>query len=382
MIDDSQLISALAAANLPGAVCQIVDREGTRYSRAFGHADALAGTPMREDTICQIASMTKAIVSVGAMQLVEQGWLTLDGPIGEILPELANPQVMTGFSEDGAVQTRAAVRPLTLRHLLTHTAGFGYAFVQPEVLRYFQTVGMPSAGTVGALQMPLLFDPGESWDYGVSTDWVGLAIEAATGARLGDYLAENVLTPLGMTATAFRPVLPEGAAKVHVRNPDGSLKVIAANLGGGEFQSGGAGLSSTAPDYARFMRMILRGGELEGARILEKATIAEMGRNQIGRHRAGYMGSTMPHLALPFDNIPGQHTGWGLGFLINPEAGPAGRSPGSLAWAGIYNSYYWIDPAAGIAGVFISQLSPFADPAALAAFAALERMAYRQSDFE
>ena len=382
MIDDSQLEAAVAAANLPGAVCQIADREGTRYRRAFGHADAAAKQPMREATLCQIASMTKAIVSVGAMQLVEQGWLTLDGPIGEVLPALADPQVMTGFAEDGAVQTRPALRPLTLRHLLTHTAGFGYAFVQPQVLRYFQTVGMPGAGTLSALQMPLLFDPGEAWEYGVSTDWVGLAIEAATGARLGDYLAENVFTPLGMNATAFRAALPEGAAKVHVRNPDGSLKVIPANLGGGEFQSGGAGLSSTAPDYARFMRMILRGGELDGARVLEQSAVAEMGRNQIGLYRAGYMGTTMPQLALPFDNIPGQHTGWGLGFLINPETGPAGRSPGSLAWAGIYNSYYWIDPEAGIAGVFISQLSPFADPAALTAFAELERMAYRQSDFE
>ena len=382
MIDDSKLETALALANLAGAVCQIVDRDGTRSSRAFGHADAATGEPMREDTICQIASMTKAIVSVGAMQLVEQGWLTLDGPIGEVLPELANPQVITGFAEDGTVQTRAAKRPLTLRHLLTHTAGFGYAFVQPEVLRYYQSVGMPRAGSLDTLRMPLLFDPGEGWEYGVSTDWVGQAVEAATGAQLSDSLAENVFAPLGMSATAFHAALPEGAAKVHARNPDGSLKVIPVNLGGGEFQSGGAGLSATAPDYARFMRMVLRGGELDGARILEQATIAEMSRNQIGPLRAGYMGTTMPDLAQPFDNFPDQHTGWGLGFLINPEQGPNGRSPGSLAWAGIYNSYYWIDPAAGIAGVFISQLSPFADPAALAAFAALERMAYRQSDFE
>ena len=376
MIDDSLLEAAVAAANLPGAVCQITDREGTRYSRAFGHADALAGTPMREDTICQIASMTKAIVSVGAMQLVEQGWLTLDGPIDEVLPELANPQVLAGFAEDGAVQARAAVRPLTLRHLLTHTAGFGYAFVQPEVLRYFQTVGMPSAGTVSALQMPLLFDPGEGWEYGVSTDWVGLAIEAATGARLGDYLAENVLTPLGMTATAFRPALPEGAAKVHVRNPDGSLKVVPANLGGGEFQSGGAGLSSTAPDYARFMRMILRGGELDGARILEPGTIAEMSRNQVGPYRAGYMGTTMPNMANPFDNFPDQHTGWGLGFLINPETGHNGRAAGSLSWAGIANTYYWIDPTNDVAGLIMMQHLPFGDPAALDLYAAFERAVY------
>ena len=377
MIDDSKLEAALALANLAGAVCQIVDRDGTRYSRAFGHADAATGEPMREDTLCQIASMTKAIVSVGAMQLVEQGRLSLDAPIGEVLPELADPQVITGFGADGAVQTRAAVRPLTLRHLLTHTSGLGYAFVQPDVLRYFQSVGMPGAGTLDSLRMPLLFDPGEAWEYGVSTDWAGLAIEAITGARLGDYLAENVFTPLGMSATAFRPVPPGGAAKVHVRNPDGSLKMIPVNLGGGEFQSGGGGLSSTAPDYARFMRMILRGGELDGARIIAPGTVAAMSANQVGPLRAGYMGTTMPDLAEPFDNFPDQHTGWGLGFLINPETGPNGRSPGSLAWAGVFNSYYWIDPAAGIAGVFMSQLSPFGDPGALAAFSALERMAYR-----
>ena len=147
-------------------------------------------------------------------------------------------------------------------------------------------------------------------------------------------------------------------------------------LGGGEFDSGGGGLVSTAPDYARFLRMILRGGELDGARILTEESVAEMSRNQIGDIRAGYMGSSMPDLAAPFDNFPDQHTGWGLGFLINPEQGPAGRSPGSLAWAGIFNSYYWIDPTEGVAGVFVSQMAPFGDPGALESFAALERLAY------
>jgi CubicO group peptidase (beta-lactamase class C family) len=147
-------------------------------------------------------------------------------------------------------------------------------------------------------------------------------------------------------------------------------------MGGGEFDGGGGGLTGTAADYARFVRMILRGGELDGARVLKAETVAEMARNQIGALRAGHLPSTMPSLALPFDGLPGQHTGWGLGFLINPEPGPHGRSPGSLAWAGIFNSYYWIDPAAGLGGVFMSQLSPFGDPGALAAFGALERMAY------
>ena len=376
MIDDSPLVHALAAANLPGAAAMIVDREGTRYSRAFGHADASAKVPMREDTVCRIASMTKAIASVGAMQLVERGRLSLDAPIGDVLPDLASPQVLTGFSEDGTAKTRAAVRPITLRHLLTHTSGFGHFAFQPELLRYNQSVGMPAMGTLAALRTPLLFDPGERWEYGTSTDWVGLVIEAVTGSDLQSYLDEQVFQPLGMKDTAFLSVLPDGAARIHVRAPDGSLVIQPDRMVEGEYQNAGGGLSSTAPDYARFVRMILRGGELDGARILSPETVAAMGTNQVGLIRAGALSSAMPKFVQPFDFFPDQHPGWGLGFLINPEPGPAGRSPGSLAWAGAFNSYYWIDPTAGVAGVFMSQLSPLADPGALAAFAALERLAY------
>ncbi len=373
---DTSLSSAIDAANLPGATAMIVDRDGVRFSRAWGQANVETGAPMRLDTVCQIASMTKALVSVAAMQLVEQGALTLDGPIGDVLPELADAQVLTGFGEDGAPQTRPAARPITLRHLLTHTAGLGYFFVQPDVLRYFAATQMPAPGSRAGITMPLMFDPGERWEYGVATDWVGLAIEAVTGGDLQSYLDARIFAPLGMTDTAFRPELPVDAARVHTRGGDGALAVSLVNLGGGEFQSGGGGLSSTAPDYARFLRMMLRGGELDGARVLSEKSIAEMSRNQIGDIRAGYMGSAMPDLAAPYDTFPDQDTKWGLGFLINPEAIEGGRSAGSLAWAGIFNSYYWIDPAAGKAGVFIAQLSPFGDPGALAAFAALERMAY------
>ena len=170
--------------------------------------------------------------------------------------------------------------------------------------------------------------------------------------------------------------MPADAAKVHVRNPEGGWAISPMMLGGGEFDMGGGGLSSTAPDYARFVRMLLRGGELDGVRILQAGTIAEMVRNQIGTLRAGAMGTAMPDLASPYDTFPDQHTGWGLGFLINPERGPNGRAPGSLAWAGIFNSYYWFDPAKGVGGVFMSQVAPFGDAGALAAFGALEAMAY------
>jgi methyl acetate hydrolase len=377
MLDDTDYLYALSDANLPGAAAMIVDRNGARYAKAVGYADWPGEQPLALDTVCQIASMTKAVTSVAAMQLVEQGRLQLDAPIGRLLPELAAPQVITGFAEDGTVQTRAARGPVTLRHLLTHTSGLGYPFVQTEVLRYHQSVGMPKAATREWLRMPLLFDPGERWEYGVSTDYVGFAIEAVTGQDLRTYLNEQVFQPLAMKDTDFRRELAGDAARVHVRSPDGSFATNPIVMGVGEFYSGGGGLSSTAPDYARFLRMILRGGELDGVRVLSAETVAEMGTNQVGTLRAGAMGSSMPELAQPFDILPDQHTGWGLGFLINPEPGPAGRSPGSLAWAGIFNSYYWIDPLAGIAGVFITQLSPFGDPGALSAFAALERMAYK-----
>ena len=377
MTNVTQLAQAIENAGLPGASAMIVDAEGVRFSGAWGHADAVAQTPMALDTICQIASMTKALVSVAAMQLVEQGMLTLDGPIGDVLPELADPQVLEGFGADGAPILRPAKRQITLRHLLTHTAGLGYFFVHPPVLQYFAASGMPVPGSKASITMPLMFDPGEKWEYSVATDWVGLAVEAASGTDLQAYLSQHIFAPLGMTQTAFRPELAEGAAKVHVRTPEGELAVNPVNLGGGEFQSGGGGLSSTAPDYARFLRMILRGGELGGQRILSAGSIAEMSRNQIGDLRAGYMGSAMPDLAQPYDTFPDQDTKWGLGFLINPETGPHGRNPGSLAWAGIFNSYYWIDPAAGVAGVLISQLRPFGDPGALAAFGVLEQMAYQ-----
>jgi CubicO group peptidase (beta-lactamase class C family) len=367
---------AMADADLPGVTCAIVNRDGTLYENHFGWADAPNQRPMKLDTPCQIASMTKALVSVGAMQLVERGILELDAPVDKLLPELASPRVLTGFAKDGSPHTRAAVRPITLRHLLTHTAGLGYFFVHPEILEYFVHTGMPEPGAKAGIEMPLLFDPGDRWEYSVATDWVGLAIEAATGEKLRHYIAKNLFDPLGMRATAFLDSPAPDAASIHRRKPGGGFAAEPMFLGGGEFDAGGSGLTSTAPDYAKFLRAILRGGELDGKRVLSKESVAEMSRNQIGNLRAGYLNSTMPDFARQFDNFPDQHTGWGLGFLINPERGPAGRSPNSLSWAGIFNSYYWIDPSEGIAGVLIAQLSPFGDPDALDAFAALERAAY------
>ena len=378
MVDDRLFAEAVEAAGLPGVAGLILDAHGTRYARAFGLAEVGGGAPMRIETPVQIASMTKAIVAVGAMRLVERGKLDLDAPVGGLLPELAEPQVLTGFAEDGAPQLRPAARAITLRHLLTHTSGLSYSFIRPETLRWFQHSGMPPPGSRKAIEMPLLFDPGDGWEYSVGIDWAGLAIEAVTGQRLGQYLAEHVTGPLGMRDTAFHTSPPAGVASVHARSPAGDWAVQPLWLNSGDFDMGGGGLTSTAADYARFLRMLLRGGDLDGARVLAPETLAVMGRNQVGEIRAGYMGSAVPELASPFDWFPEQQTGWGLSWLINPEKTAEGRSPGSLAWAGIFNSYYWVDPAAGLAGVLVSQVSPFGHPGALDAFRALERMAYSQ----
>lgn len=376
-MDAQRFADAVAASGLAGAVGLIGGKDGTRFSTAAGVSNTATGEAMREDHLFQIASMTKAIASVAAMQVVEQGRLTLDGPIGEVLPELADMQVIAGFDEAGVPQLRTAKRPVTLRHLLTHTAGLGYDFISMDQLRARQG-DMPQPGSKAAITTPLIFDPGDRWEYGVNTDWVGLAVEAVSGMSLGDYLAAHVTGPLGMTDTGFRAdaAAEPRMAAIHTRLPDGSLMQVPMSLGGGEFHSGGGGLSSSGADYMRFLRMVLNGGTLDGATILKPETVAELCRNQISGFPAGRMGSTMPELAPPYDPFPGMECGWSLAFLINPEPGPHGRSAGSLAWAGIFNSYYWIDPAKDVIGVFLSQHMPFGDPGALAAAGTLERMAY------
>ena len=365
---------------IPGAVAMIGNRAGITETIVIGTNGA--GQPLAADSVFQLASMTKAVVSVAAMQLVEHGKLSLDAPLGDLLPDLADPQVITGFADDGTVHTRPAARPITLRHLLTHTAGFGYDFVSADMARARGPGGPPAPGTMASLRSALLFDPGDDWAYGVNTDWVGLAVEAASGKRLDAYVAEHITGPLGMTDTVFDLSDADNARLVtnSARGEDGSIGPYPINIGGGttgEFVSGGAGLHGTAGDYMRFVRMLLNGGSLDGVTILKPETVAEMSRNQIGSIRAGVMETTMPALSQRVEWFPEMTAGWGLGFLINPETGSDGRAAGSLAWAGICNTYFWIDPASDIAAVLLMQLLPFADPAALAALSAFERGVYR-----
>ena len=377
MKGEAEFEAALGAANVPGAVALITDSTGTRYLRAFGMADAVAGVPMREDSLFQIASMTKALTSAAVLQLVERGRLDLDEPVGALLPELADPQVLEGFDEAGAPRLRPARGAVTLRHLLMHTSGCGYAFMDADLLRHAMASGNMVPGTRKSLDMPLLFDPGERWQYGTGIDWAGLAVEAVSGMSLGQWFEQELTGPLGMTATRFRADWDAGEAQVHARQEDGGFALQPMVLGGGEYHNGGGGLSWTASDYGRFLRMVLRGGELDGVRVLSPESAQISRTDALPPHiAAGRMTSAMPGFATEFDPLPGQRGGWTLGgFLVNTETGPAGRSPGSLHWSGIFNSYYWIDLERDLAGVILTQIAPYADPGALSAFAALEAMA-------
>jgi methyl acetate hydrolase len=376
---DAVLRRAVEAGRAPGVVAVAgTDRVPVAYQGAFGVRDAAGGGALAPDSVFWIASMTKAVTSTAAMQLVERGRLDLDRPAGDVLPELRSPQVLEGFDAAGAPRLRPATRPITLRHLLTHTAGFSYDVWNADVGRYMKQAGVPGIITCQdeALRLPLVFDPGERWEYGINIDWAGKMVEAASGRRLGDYFREHIFDPLGMADTAFRisPAMRERLVRVHARQPDGSFVPIELEIPQDpEFEMGGGGLYSTAPDYLKFARVFLR----DGAPILKPETVAEMARNQIGDIDVGLLKTVQPQSSADAEFFPGLEKKWGLAFMINAADAPTGRSAGSLAWAGLANTYVWIDPRRRVAGVILMQLLPFADPGALATFAEFEGEVYR-----
>ncbi len=383
---DALLRDAATAGEVPGVVALAATPDRVLYEGAFGRRDLAQESAMTPDTVFRIASMTKAVTSVAAMQLVEAGLIELDQPIGRVLPELAAPQVLAGFDAAGKPRLRPARRPITLRHLLTHTAGFGYDMLNSDLIRYIHRTATPSTSTgkLASLHLPLLFDPGERWEYGISIDWVGRAVEAVSSTTLDAYFREYIFAPLGMTDSGFE-LSPEQAARlarVHQRQRDGSLLPLAIDMPPPrpEFWAGGGGLYSTGRDYLRFLQMVLNRGHLGDARLLRPETVAAMVTNQTGDLDAGIMRTAMPERTNDFALFPGMRCQWGLGWMITPFPGPNGRSAGSLTWGGIFNSYYWIDPAKQVAGVILAQFLPFADPRALAVSAAFERQVYEALD--
>ncbi len=378
---DEVLKTAIDRGDVPGVVAMAATRDGVFYQGAFGRRALPDGAAMTADTVFWIASMTKAITSTAAMQLVEQGKLTIDQPIAGILPELASPQVLEGFDAAGAPKLRPARRPITLRHLITHTAGFVYDIWNVEMGRYMGVTGVPAIGSCqnAALALPLVFEPGEKWDYGINIDWVGKAVERASGQGLGDYFVEHLFGPIGMRDTGFRLTQDQGTRLVgmHARGAGDALAPIEFGIPQEpEFQMGGGGLYGTAADYLAFQRVFLNQGRADGGQVLRPETVALMAQNAIGELNVRLLKTAVPASSNDAEFFPGMVKKWGLGFMISTEPVPGRRSAGSLAWAGLGNTYFWIDPAADVAGVILMQLLPFADAKALALLDAFEQTVY------
>ncbi|MCP4616386.1 MAG: beta-lactamase family protein [Bradyrhizobium sp.] len=377
---DQLLRQKCDAKEIPGIVAMAANGSETIYQGVFGKRDLGKNDAMTADSVFWIASMTKAITTAAGMQLVEQHKLSLDEPIGKLLPDLASPQVLEGFDAGGNPKLRPAKNPITLRQLMTHTAGFAYDMWNGDMVKYLEKTGTPGIITCqnAALKTPLMSDPGTRWEYGTNIDFVGKAVEAVSGKKLDAYLRDNIFTPLGMNDTGFK--LGESQRKrlvgMHARTPEGLAPIPFELEQNPEFHMGGGGLYGTAADYIKFTQMILNKDKGGGHQLLKPETVALMGQNNIGAIEVGKMPTALPAYTNDVDLFPGMVKKWGLSFLINTAKTPEGRSPNSLFWAGLANTYFWIDPARNVSGVILMQLLPFADKLSLEAFAGFERGIY------
>jgi CubicO group peptidase (beta-lactamase class C family) len=366
---------AVARGDVPGIVAIVVDRDKVLYHEAFGKQNVAKNVPMAKDTIFRIASMTKAVTSVGVMQLVEQGKLGLDDDVSKYLPRLKNPQVFSKVDEKaGTYLTQPAKRPITIRELLTHTSGVGYSWSDHGL-----AIAQKKTGATNDSELPLVNEPGAQWTYGASTRVLGEVIEKITGERIDAYLEAHVLGPLGMHDTSYtvpqdkytRVITVHQKANNAITETQNPTPIPATIRGDG-------GLFSTASDYSRFVQMILNRGQLGGVRILKESTVAEMSKNQTGSVKVRLQPTADPLRSKPYPLGAGEDV-WGLGFQIAAPKipNPSMRSPGSLSWAGINNTFYWIDPQKQVGAVLLMQMLPFYDEAALRVLNGLEERVYR-----
>jgi CubicO group peptidase (beta-lactamase class C family) len=363
---DTLLSTAVEQKRVPMVVAIVADAQGIVYDHAVGAA---------KDAIFGIASMTKPVTSVAVMQLVEAGRVTLDDPAAKYVPELGAVQVLDGGS------LRAPNTPITVRHLLTHTSGFGYEFMSRDIADLVAKGKVPSQmkGGDGFLQAPLLFDPGTRWEYGISTDWLGKLVERVSGRSLDEYFREKIFEPLGMTDTFFNVPAEKRARMVTAsqRREDGSLAQQPPRPPQHvTFFSGGGGLFSTAPDYLRFTRALLAGGQLDSTRILTAESVKTMGKNHIGALTIRRLPSVLPWLATDGAMLPGALDKFGFGFALNSSTAGTPRGANTMSWAGIMNTFFWIDREKQLTAVLMSQMLPGLDPGPRGLLEAFDRAVY------
>jgi methyl acetate hydrolase len=372
-----RILEQAVAAGVPGVVAMARDRSGVTFSGAAGLRRLGDPAPMTTDSLFALFSCTKPLTATAALRLVEQGRLDLDRPAKDYLPALGEVGVYDGVAPDGTLRLRAPRRAITPRMLMLHTAGFGYDFANPVIRRLLDENRLTPhrSATVAGFQQPLVNEPGERWEYGLSIDWLGLVIEAVAGARLDAILRHYVLDPLGMNETAHLPSaqLRTRLASMHQREPDGRVTPIAMapreNL---QIFPGGGGMYGTVGDYMRFLGAWLN----DGAGLLKPETVAWAARSGLDGLGFTPLPTVDPRISGDIDFFPGVRKSWAYSFLHLDEDAPSGRAAGSLSWGGLGNLYFWIDRRNGVAGFWASQLFPFMDKAALGGALAFETALY------
>ncbi|MBF7735336.1 beta-lactamase family protein [Rhodococcus erythropolis] len=382
-LDDVLARATQGADRVPGVVAMITDREGNIYEGAAGERTLASGVPMTLDTTFALFSTTKAITGTAVLQCVEEGLLDLDAPAATYVPDIGELKVLDGFDAGGNPVLREPKRDITTRMLLLHTAGFGYDFFNESYNRLSQEHGQPSVITCSkaALTTPLLFDPGEKWEYGTNIDWAGQVVESIRGQRLGDVMRQRIFEPLEMADTAFTmsPSMKDRLAPIHQREGDGSLTpLIGFELPAEpEVHMGGHGLHGTVGDYMKFIRMWLNDGAGTSGRVLSPETVAAAVQNGLEGQHVGLLPGVLPTLSNDAEFFPGVPKGWAYSFMTNEEVAPTGRPAGSLAWAGLANLYYWIDRQTGVGGFWATQILPFADAGSINGYLEFETAVYQ-----
>jgi CubicO group peptidase (beta-lactamase class C family) len=373
---------AVARQDLPFAVAMTANANGVTWSGAAG--EAAPGKAAAQDTVFRIFSMTKAVGSTAAMILMDRGMLKPDTTVESVIPEFAEIKLLEGFGADGKPKLRAPKVKATARHLATHTSGFTYEFWNADMPRYMEATGAPTilSGLKVALNYPLLFEPGERWDYGIGIDWLGQMVEKIDGRRIDKFCKEEIFDPLGMNDTRceVEPHMAARLAGVSIRGEDGKFAPFElAPPSNPEVYGMGHTLYSTAPDYMRFLRMYLNKGQLDGKRILSAACVDSMLANQIGSTPIPRMKTVAPAITADTEFFPGKRKSHSMAFMRFDEDIPGMRHAGSQAWAGVLNSHYWFDPKAGIAGLLMTQSLPFVEQRFMDTYERFERATYRQA---